>query len=398
MLFIGIKDGYWESLEASPLGAGQAPAHLPPVAAVQPASSSSAGPFSRAAAVVAPPSGTSGAGSSGDGARVPVALSNDQVNELRMRANNSIDLGARVLANEMNGRIMQGIRVVTQPFRVAFQRGQTMVKTQRGTVQLFTERAFGGTILQTCVDSATIFMDGPLPQQLGFLDPDTVSPMKSLTEEDETVGSLLLVFWASMVGRHLLQNMQCSHSVPGVFLLLRHDDRAVVQKTLSYLQRLWTLIQESDAIALTDNYAKARLRKAVPMSWPWIREQFIILSAFEFKHPAQEVVEATLELFRGGPSTLLVENGFNQLSAKAEVGRRQDLSRKMRWQSLVTSALSSDFDRAQVPRTTASRAATSSTSIPGSIFENDATDNRFGMDTLAAITTNKTWCSPSPES
>ena len=398
--YIGIKDGYWATLETSPIGMHHKPAIMPAADVVLPtagavgacsgsASSGSAGASHSAAAAM--PSSSS--------ARVPVALSNTEIDDLRKKAKNSMDLACRILANTFHYRILQGVRAISQPFRATFARAQTMLKTRRSTLQHFEEKASRCRLEDDLLQSMRIFRGGELKLRLGFLDVDTPCPAQSMVSEDQSVGQLLFDFACRLCGKHVMQNMKYSDSVPGMFLLLKSPDEHVVKDTLKKLKTLWELVVEAERIAHIDAWVRNKVKDIVILKWPWIREQFLILAEFSFKHAAREVVEATERIYLGMPHTLLAENGFNELNQATQVSRKKDLCRKMRWHRLTTSPLVQDFDRTNVQATVTSRSCAAALKVlPSTLFDADVADNSLGMDVIATISSDRSWTSPSAES
>jgi len=112
----------------------------------------------------------------------------------------------------------------------------------------------------------------------------------------------LPIVWQAFVARDAV----VCFSVPGSFLLLGGSDEDLVKATLARLKTIWELVLQAETIALTDTWVRNRLKDVVILRWPWVREQFIILSEFEFKHPAREVVEATQKIYCGLPPHFVV--------------------------------------------------------------------------------------------
>lgn len=247
---------------------------------------------------------------------------------MESKAKNLIDFAARCLADEFNQRVLEGVRVIVEPYRVVFLKGETAMNTRTGQGFLLHVRALGNDVLQVSYDCFDIFHGGLLTEQMDFLDADTPMPLQARIDEDIDMAARLFRFTTALVGRHLLQCMQWSWGVPGMFMLLVHPDQEVVRATLGRLEELWGLIVDSEALALTDSVIQARLKECVFLTWPWTREMFIILAEFGWQHVPKEV-ELQLRAFMTGLlGTLLNENAINHLNAMTEISRRGDLRRK----------------------------------------------------------------------
>lgn len=394
ILYIGIKEGYWSSVEESPVGeivAAQGGGNV----GVSAEALGKPGASASSSAPMAPPE--RGAATRPTKSRA-VALSNSEVDSLRKRSRNTLDLTAKILAHELNTRLMQGIRIVVEPFRRAFRRGETMMRTPAGVFQFYQERAVAKNIDRIVMETFGIFDGGVLDMRLGFLDVDEPSPLTCMVEEDEMVGMLLFRFAVSLAGRHILQWMQWSFMVPGMLVLLLHHDESVVASTLQRLEKVWEIIVKSEELACTDGWVRGRMHELVQFKWAWVREIFIILSEFQFRHVPQEVAQEVRRLYTSQGCTIVNENAFNTLNAQSELSRKKDLRSKARWHALVGSTLTGEFGRAPPPRTSESDAAVSGQALPATLFHNDAEDFSLGMGVLRTISSDRSWRSPSAES
>jgi hypothetical protein len=398
-LSLGVQAGYWPNLEKSPMGSMFASivpivptvpiVPIVPTVPKDPIASSTASSSSVAPPIAVP-----------DESNVAkrVALSNSDLEDLKKKGKNMLDVSTRALANDFHDRIFQGLRVVVKPFQEAFGRSETMIKTSGGCFELHTERALGHKVVETSYAALSMFNGGRLPPVLRFMDVDTPSPCKSELDDEMDVGYKLLDFGVKFVGRNLLQSMKFSHSVPGIFVLLCHTKKDVVDETLDWLRQLFATLCESELAALSDDYVKRKLHYLVNLKWPWVRQCLIILSEFNFQHAAKEVTVDVRRLFSSPISTLMNELALNELDAVVEVSRKKDICRVARWRTLVVSTLALSFDCRPAPRTVSSQSVAQKRTIPRCLFDNDVEDFSLGMDKLTEISNSNDWCSPSAQS
>ena len=81
-----------------------------------------------------------------------------------------------------------------------------------------------------------------------------------MVDDDPKVARVSFDYALSIVGRHLVQSMQWSHGLPGMFLKLFETGDGEVYDILTRLGDLWELVAEGERLAERDPWVRARMK------------------------------------------------------------------------------------------------------------------------------------------
>ncbi|CAK0880232.1 unnamed protein product [Prorocentrum cordatum] len=376
LVYIGLRRGYWNTLEESPL-------------------------FSSTSDFMATADGEVGLAfedcavgeDEGEMHKVPMALSNEQLKILRARSKNSIVLACRILANRFKVRLMDGIYWVLKPCREHFGKALVTFKTKRGLLEYHQNLAQMKYVQElSCMFS--MLSDPGLLEACDFESCEVYNHGDALEHEEKFLSTRITMMMLSAVAHRLCSCSYFPHGVPGMFVLLLHHDRAIVDGTLAKLRNTWDRLQKAETLSHSSTFWDKYVRE---LYWPlstWPREVFIALEETDFKKVPALVERTVRERFSAMYSDM-VESAVKQIRDQENKNSNSQCGRVERWHTLLESSLLSDNDRPgpnlKLPVLDEARAKT----LPEKTFEGDVHDVSFGMDALKGLA-GSSWPSPSP--
>ena len=268
-----------------------------------------------------------------------------------------------------------------------------MLHTKAGTFELHTRWALEYEQSMCCSQAFAQLRGGEHFVRLGFADIHPAPDVETAVR-DTAVAQHMFRFASSFCGYRLANKMQFSRSLPGLAVLLLHDDKEVVENTLRRLKTIFEILERMES--LRASRLVAQWLHAVPWrSWVWVRSLLVRLSEYSFKIIPASLQAELVACFNGVMTTDLVENGFRVLRGVVSNNPRGDCGRSTRWSSLRHSPLLQDFDRRPMPETAASTATAKTRRIPPTAYDADVRDFSLGgMASLNELTADAVWTSP----
>ena len=111
---------------------------------------------------------------------------------------------------------------------------------------------------------------------MGF-DPDALDSLRGEQLDNEDVAQMALSLVVELVGKRMGSMMHYTMFLPYQFCLRVHTSLDVRQRTLTWLQRVWTFLQGIEARAHHDQHSKTIVRELEFPHWTWVREICVYL-------------------------------------------------------------------------------------------------------------------------
>ncbi|CAE7263558.1 unnamed protein product [Symbiodinium sp. CCMP2456] len=318
LLHFGWRAGWWPSVQDSPL------------LEVSPEDLALAGLVTREGQA----SGQDAGGSSSKS----VKNSNEQIQHLRQKCRNGLELATIIMANQTTERMFNMVLEVGSPVRAWL--GQSMARMQKGPDGPFTETlAYSCNVPQQVLAEVwqTLRSRDAL-QRCGFEpEHDEEALARALDEEDELAARMVLLAQA-VTGQRAYSMAEYTDSPPFVFLPLLHDDLSQRDKALKRLEGLWQRLMSVEKLALADTWFLSFKKSLTWAALPSIRGVFITLEEHRWTVP--EFLSQHLQtLFSGLLHTKTVEECFNELSDDGRKVKSAKVEKLHMWQTLVRGEL-----------------------------------------------------------
>ena len=376
LLYVGRREGWWTDIDSSPVCTAfelePAPAPAP-----EPAPGSSGVPADNAAPR-------------------RVKLSNHELQELRNRSKNTLDLALRVVSNKPRYNVMMMLRAVVSPLRITFDEDQARLRTKRGGVTTVLQWGDTGRTTELLYNMLSAGSDGGALLKMGLKQPwpgQTAAQVKM----DKLTANELLRFSVELAGDRFVQSMHFASAPPWLFYRLVHTDEAVVEATLQRLSLVWEWLNKAERAACHDAALSAYVASLCWPRWIWIRELFVRLAEYQFVRVPRTVRVEVCHVLHGVLTTALNEDGMNVLRRVERTSPNNTMCARRTWHALNASGLLADYGR-QTPRVTnAAKEAVKTTRVPDALFMPDTGD--FSLGGMQALDSyrNSDYTSPSPE-
>jgi len=319
--------------------------------------------------------------------RSTVKESNKELDELRKKSKNQLELCIRILCGRRTRRLAWLLLLVPEPLRIQTGKWITMCKTAEGTCETYTCWASGGYLASlgeclACLSSPLVM------KRLGFnvlADPVHEDTDKA---DNKVVADTMLAYVGNFLGMQLVGFMYYSHSPPGLFALLLSHSEAARGACLERLERIWRWLEKAEKESHTNSRVAAVLADLVWTRWAFVREIFLALDEAAFKGVPDDACDALRCLFKGVLTTKVCEDSFRFLRRQAANNERGHIGRRRRWAALLTSRLLAEADMKPAPVSEAARQAKPA-QLAKSIFEADVEDFSLGMDSLHNISSDE---------
>ena len=185
----------------------------------------------------------------------------------------------------------------------------------------------------------------------------------------------------SQLASHAMFTASYSCSLPHKFGALLHEDPAVQQETLRWLEHVWATLCKLEELALDDDACAQFLRELV---WPqlhYCREVLITLAERQWQGVPDDLRQHLLGQAIGFAGTKCVEDGFNFFRDAEVDSKSRVLSRKHRWHHVIASGLMEEVD---MPRPPSSNQPVKPT-MPDAVFQPRSDGCSLGMEELRKL-------------
>jgi hypothetical protein len=136
------------------------------------------------------------------------------------------------------------------------------------------------------------------------------------------------------------------------------------------------------------------------MFWPglvWVRELLVVLSEVDFACVLTEVRLPVDDLFRSWTTTEPIETSLGVLTGVSSKNTKGELQSKARWQGLIASRLTTEYDRKPPPPALEARArGDQRKALPTSVFSGTGHSFSLGAGALRTLTHDNQCPSCSP--
>lgn len=376
LVYVGIQSKFWVSVWESPLG------KAPDLSEQTPKDE-----------VIAATSAAGGAAASSTNAPKTVRESNQEVEEKRGKANNTLELSVVLLANGARRRTFEILAYLVQPYHRSFGEWQVTLNTQRGALELHLELATG-QFVKVIHESIAFFAGREGWARCGF-SPHGCKPLSDddIVEEQRQADMAFKIL-ANLINMRLVTALPYCWSFPGIFAKLVHPSATIVGDALCECTAYWSLLLAAEARAHMDSVAKQAVAAIVRPKWVWVREIFVLLAEYKFEHVPTPVRAMMLEKFGTLGGTQINEEAMDVLRTAEQRSERKALSAPRRWSACQQSCLIRDYDFAAPPVTTKVR-HDAAAHLPKTLHHADHQDFSCGMELLTSMASDESWTSVS---
>lgn len=137
----------------------------------------------------------------------------------------------------------------------------------------------------------------------------------------------------------------------GKFFALLSQERCVVEETLRWFEKLWTVMTAAEEQATDEPYLRKFLASLQFPGYTVDRELLISLAETHFQAVPADMRAELMQASCGPFSTKVNEDGVGAFAAGTRQSKSGTLGREARWHRLITSNLMEEADRSQVDMT-----------------------------------------------
>lgn len=390
LVLVGLRQGWWASLAASPLFRVDQLVACPDADDELPA----------AAEVVDPERPPTDRPAPEEPERQSVAASNKDINQKKGACHNLMHFSAMVLARPQGGRIVDMLCLASSIIRRDFWEGIKECSTKEGALL----RDIGlsrGMYAEVLAETVQLWSKPDILAKLDIL-PAECPFADDLSAEMEMERALAKhwFWWMLRVVDHRMASVGTwTHSYPHHFVGLLSKDQEVRDETMQEVKDAFQLLEKLEARSHVDAWVRTFLQELMWTSDVFVRETFVDLIEHQWQTPLEGGLDQRLRAFAfANKRTKIQEDLFKIIKKRQSLSDANFCSRRGRWDSAVRSGLIQRYDRVDL-EVTAEAKDISPKSLPAMTYECKAV-SRFSLgeemlDTMQA--SNPSWSSPSPE-
>ena len=384
LVYIGLHEGWYDSIEESPLVRGFA------------STCNGGGPAGDAGpGLVAEPS-------------VPQDLPNPmsrsvkhssaELDKVRDKCKSSMHLAGQILSNRTTRAVLAGICKLCEPVEEQHGKAIVMMKSPAGCLQWYGRMASGDGArhLAECWGACNN-MDAMLDLGLASHAQGFAEPHFSLKVCDD-ITQALQDFCRCMVARELEFIRLFQDWVPNKFAALAYSDEAKGE-ALQWLCDLWKALCAAEKAAVVN--ADAWLQDFLQgLQWPmatWARELMVGLDEACFEAVPPDVLEEVQLAFSGPGGTKDVEDQFNAIRKLQRNQQAMKLGRLGIWHRSVHAGVLEEAGKPQVPVTSEDRAKATAECVHADMCDSRKNEFSMGEDALSDFMKGKGWPHPSSQ-